>query len=189
MIDGLEQAFTTTRGILANVRPDELDAPTPCQSWDVRRLINHIVGGSYWFAESAETGRSPEVDTTEDTDYTAGDLMAAYDEGIKRSLAAFGTPGALEQNVVLPFGEFPGAMFCALATTDTLTHGWDLAKATGQSTDIAPQLAEQMLEGVRATLPDEFRGADGVAPFGPERPAPASASSADELAAFLGRTV
>ena len=34
-----------------------------------------------------------------------------------------------------------------------------------------------------------FRGPEGKAPFGPVQTAPAGASNADQLAAFLGRTV
>jgi hypothetical protein len=38
-------------------------------------------------------------------------------------------------------------------------------------------------------ITDQFRGPDGQAPFGPEAAAPDGASAADQLAAFLGRTV
>lgn len=186
---GLERAFANTQGILANVKASQLHDTTPCASWDVSRLITHIVGGSHWFAESMEAGASPETDTTEDTDFSARDYMASYEQGQKASLAAFGAPGALEKTVKLPFGEFPGEVFLGLATMDTFQHGWDLAKATGQPTDIDPELATQLLAAARASIPDAFRGPDGVAPFGPAQEAPASAPPADQLAAFLGRKV
>ena len=41
----LEQAIAATRQVLAEVTADQLDDPTPCSSWSVRELINHIVGG------------------------------------------------------------------------------------------------------------------------------------------------
>jgi uncharacterized protein (TIGR03086 family) len=187
--EGLERAQSITRGVLANVRRDQLDDTTPCQSWKVSNVITHIVGGNYWFALSMNAGASPEVDDTEDTDYSAGDFLASYDDATKRAVAAFGAPGALEKVVKLPFGEFPGVAFLGLATSDVFVHGWDLAKATGQNTDLDPPLATQLLEGARASIPSEFRGPDGVAPFGPEVEAPAGASVADQLASFLGRTV
>jgi len=89
----------------------------------------------------------------------------------------------------LPFGDMPGSAFVGIAATDTFTHGWDLAKATGQPTDLAPDLAAGLLGGVRTSIPDSFRGPDGKAPFGAEQVAPAGSSNADQLAAFLGRTV
>jgi uncharacterized protein (TIGR03086 family) len=184
--EGLASVFAMTRNVLANVQPDQLDDPTPCMSWEVRQLVNHIVGGSHWFAATTNAGAAQEM---EDTDYTQGDMLASYDEGIAASLAAFDSPGAQEKMVKLPFGEFPGAMFMGLATIDQFTHGWDLARATGQDTNLAPEMAEQLLAQCRMAITDQFRGPDGQAPFGPEATAPEGASAADQLAAFLGRTV
>ena len=88
----------------------------------------------------------------------------------------------------MPFGEFPGHAWMGLATTDTLTHAWDLAKATGQSTDLAPELAEQVLAVAGQAISDAVRG-DEPMPFAAEKNCPDGASTADRLAAFLGRTV
>ena len=74
----------------------------------------------------------------------------------------------------------------ALATTDTFTHGWDLAKATGQSTDLDPALAEELLQAAQLLVPDQFRG-DEPMPFAPPVEPPAGATAADRLAAFMGR--
>ena len=186
-IEALEHAFESTRRILANVKADQMDAPTPCASWKVRDLINHIVGGSVWFGKSMDAGESSD-DGSKMPDFAAGDYLATFDGGVKGSLAAFEQPGALEKTVKLPFGTFPGGAFLGLATTDAFVHGWDLAKATGQPADLEPDLARQLLDGAKATIPDQFRGADGVAPFGPPVDVPASAPAADQLAGFLGRT-
>jgi uncharacterized protein (TIGR03086 family) len=70
---------------------------------------------------------------------------------------------------------------------EMLAHGWDLAVATGQPTDLAPAAAERTL----AVVP-VFYGAVPRTPgssFGPERPAPADATATDRLAAYLGRSV
>ena len=75
------------------------------------------------------------------------------------------------------------------ATTDTFTHGWDLARALGQSTDLAPDLAAGLLAGAKMAIPPSFRGEEGKAAFGAEQTAPDGACAADQLAAFLGRTV
>ena len=64
-----------------------------------------------------------------------------------------------------------------------------MATATGQSTDLDPTTAAQILEAVSAFLPDALRGADGEMPFGPRVEAPDTASAADKLAAFMGRQV
>ena len=180
-----EQAVDSTRAVLARVSKEQLSKATPCASWKVSDLINHFIGAQYFFMTSIE-GAAPGEGGT---DFSAGDFHAAFEEGIERSLAAFSAKGAMEKMVKLPFGDMPGSAFVGLAATDTFVHGWDLAKATGQSTDLAPELAAQLLAGARGAIQDAFRGADGVAPFGPEQEAPAGASNADRLAAFLGRKV
>jgi uncharacterized protein (TIGR03086 family) len=183
--EALQTAIGTTRGVLSEIRPDQLSLPTPCASWTVADVINHVVGGQQLFAKmlrGEEVSRDP-------VDYASGDFMAAFDEGSAASLAEFEAEGVMDRIVHLPFGDMPGSAFMAIATTDTLTHGWDLAKATGQGTDLSPELAEQLLAGVQGFLSDKMRGADGVAAFGPEQSAPTDASNADRLAAFLGRSV
>ena len=178
----LERAIGVAKGVLAGVRPDQLDDTTPCASWKVRDLVNHIVGGSYFFAASVEGSEVP----AEAPDFAGGDFLAAYEEGTKMAVAAFGAPGAMERELTLPFGQMPASAFIGLATTDTFTHAWDLAKATGQSTDLDPELAEQLLAGAKLFISDSFRG-DEPMPFGPKQEAPPGATAADELAAFLGR--
>ncbi len=81
----------------------------------------------------------------------------------------------------------PAASSSTSRTIDTFTHGWDLAKATGQSTDLDPEVAAQLLQFAQAFLSDAMRGPDGSAPFGAAVEAPAGAGAADQLAAFLGR--
>lgn len=178
----LQQAVSVTRDVLGNVSADQMSDPTPCASWDVSELINHIVGGQFFFSAGMH-GEAPSDDAP---DFASGDFNAAFAEGSAASMAAFSEAGALEKMVTLPFGQFPGAAFLALATTDTFAHAWDLAKATGQSTDLAPDLAAALLEQNRQNLSADWRGPEG-APFGAEQEAPAGASAADQLAAFLGR--
>ena len=72
----------------------------------------------------------------------------------------------MERMITLAFGEMPGAAVMGLATTDTFQHGWDLAKATGQSTDLAPELATALLAQSKAAISHAFRGPEG----GPLRP-------------------
>ena len=101
--------------------------------------------------------------------------------------SVFAAPDGLTRIVHVPFGDVSGAVFIGLRTTDVLAHGWDLARATNQQTDLDPELAEAMLEWSRQALRPELRGPGG--PFGPEQPCPDHASNDDRLAAFLGRAI
>jgi uncharacterized protein (TIGR03086 family) len=180
----LNQAFQSTLSILGKVEPDDLGAPTPCASWDVHALINHFVGTARWWAVTI----AGEGEVT-DVDYAAGNFVTAYEESIQIATAAFEAEGALEKTVRLPFGDFPGAVLLSLAATEQFTHGWDLARAIGQHSDLDPGLAAGLFSQARLAVTDAYRGPDGQALFGPARTAPAGASQADQLAAFLGRTV
>jgi uncharacterized protein (TIGR03086 family) len=181
--ENLQRAFRNTRAVVVNVEPAQFHDATPCASWDVHALLKHMLGVPYFFATGLRTGTA----ALDDRDFAAGDFKATYDDGIAQALAAARVPGALDRNVQLPFGMLPAHVWINIVTTDVFIHGWDLAKATGQDADIDPELATQLLEAARALMQPQFRGADTTAPFGPEQPAPANASAADQLAAFLGR--
>jgi uncharacterized protein (TIGR03086 family) len=187
-IQQLEQAYAVTRSVLAEVRPDHMSSATPCVSWDVRRLIDHIVGGPHWVAESTTAGVASNRDPEGTVDYSSGDFVTSYDDATAAAVEALRAPGALERVIVLPIGEMPGAAFARVAALDAFAHAWDLAKAIGQSTDLDPALAEQLLEQTRPGFPEQFRGPDGIGVVGPEITVAASAPAADRLAGFLGRT-
>ena len=183
-VEALKQTIAVARGVLENTSKEQLSQSTPCAEWDVSGLINHMVGAHYFF-EMGLTGK-PSGDMT--TDFAAGDFLSAYDDAANACVAAFSADGVMEKMHKPPFGEMPGSAVVGLAMTDTFTHAWDLAKATGQNTDLAPQTAEVLLAGARQSIQPGFRSEEGSV-FGLEKTAPAGASKADELAAFLGRDV
>ena len=178
-----EQAIAVSHKVLANVSADQMDGTTPCAAWNVAELVNHIVGAQNFFAAGMQG--QPRADAG---DAAGGDFVAAFDEAAATALACFQAEGALERTVALPFAEMPGAAVMGLAMTDTFQHAWDLAKATGQDTDLAPELATALLAASQQSISDAFRGPEG-APFGPPLEAPSGASNADQLAAFLGREI
>jgi uncharacterized protein (TIGR03086 family) len=180
----LARACASTRAVLARIRPGQLDAPTPCAAWDVRALINHFVSTPSWAAAAVSTGDGT---AAADQDHAAGDYLASYDAAVRAALDAFSAPGALEQPVALPFGEFPGAFLLGILAQEQFVHGWDLARAAGQPTNLDPGLAADLLITAEAVITDAFRGPDGAAFFGPATPPPPGAGAADRLAAFLGR--
>lgn len=181
----LQTAVASTRAELAAVGPQHFDAATPCESWTVRDLINHLIGAQHFFLAVVE-GTPP---AGGEHDFASGDFVAAFDDISSRLVAAFGADGTMDKILTAPFGQMPGRAFIGFAVNDTFVHGWDLAKATGRSTDLAPEFAAGVLASAKATVPPAMRGEDGKKPFGPIEEAPAGASNADQLAAFLGRRV
>ena len=174
-----QRAQDAFAGVLANVSSDQLDAPTPCTEWTIHDLIEHVLFGNehvgIWSGCNEEAPARP--------DNTA----AAHRATALAAQEIFAGPDGMSMIFKLPFGEIPGQMFIGMRTSDVLTHAWDLAAATGQSTDLDPELAAEQLVAVRASVGPQFRG-PGM-PFGKEQPCSSERAPADQLAAFLGRKV
>ena len=184
-VEPLDRAVHSTRAVLGRVTPEQLTLPTPCASWQVSDLINHIVGGQFFFAAVASGEKPSRVRP----DFSAADFVGEFERGSTAAIAAFDEPGAMERTMHLPFGDLPGSVFVMIAATDTFIHGWDLAKATNQPANLDPDLAAELLTGARPFLSDSLRGPEGKASFGPEQPCTPDAPQVDQLAAFLGRVV
>ena len=84
-----EQAIASTRGVLETVSKQQLGDSTPCTKWKISDLINHMVGGQFWFAAMVN-GEEPEG---ADVDFSSTDYLSAFDEGSNRGLEAFRQEG------------------------------------------------------------------------------------------------
>lgn len=165
--------------MLANISPEQLSAPTPCSQWTVADLIEHVVGGNERVGQWG--GRYEQPPPRPDS------LVEAHRAAASAAQQAFARPDAMVAVFQLPIGPVPGSVFIGMRTTDLLTHAWDLAAATGQSTDLDPELAIYLLSLTHERVGPDFRGPAKF--FGAERDCPADRPPADKLAAFLGRTV
>jgi uncharacterized protein (TIGR03086 family) len=182
--ESLTRAFESTRAVLAGIAPGQLELPTPCQSWNVAKVINHMNAAARFGASAVATGEG----VPDEQDFAGGDVLVMYDQTAAIALEAFGADGVLEKVATMPFGPIPGGALMMIIAGDQFTHGWDLARATGHSTDLDPELAAEFLAFSQQMVQPEMRGPDGKAPFGPECDAPDGACPADTLAAFLGRS-
>ena len=181
----LQQAFASTRQVMDAVQADQMSAQSPCPEWDVAGVINHVIGGMQFFTAGMK-GTQP----AEGQNWAEGDYMAAFDQAAAECVECFEQEGALEATVALPFGEMPGSAVMGIAMTDVFTHAWDIAKATGQDTNLAPELAAGILAQSQHAVSPEWRGPEeSPAPFGAEQHCADGSCSADQLAAFLGRQV
>lgn len=170
------EAVKSTRVLIGGVKPSQLGDATPCSEWNVKALVDHLVGGAGFFAASLE-GVAPQPPSS------GGSAQAAYDEVTGRVLAAAQKPGVLDKSYQTPFGEMPGHAFMFGAFMDTVIHGWDLARATGQNTRLNDQHAEILYQAFAPQM-DGMRQA-GV--FGPPVQVLPNASTQDKLLGMMGR--
>lgn len=164
-------------GVVAGLRGDQLDLPTPCGEYSVRGVLEHMIGGATMFA-AAYRGDAP-------TTPELGDPIAGIQAALGELSTAITAPGALDRTIDAPFGTIDGETFARFVVLDGLVHGWDMATATGQAYDPPDALvadvdafAHQMVDGLR----------DGPA-FGSAVEPPAGCTPMEALAAYTGRRV
>ncbi|MEV4015731.1 maleylpyruvate isomerase N-terminal domain-containing protein [Nonomuraea angiospora] len=132
----LARALDQLGTVLSHLRQEQAGLPTPCRSWNVRQLLEHVVDEVDRFAASTATG---------ERGHGGGN----------------------------PIGNDVSE---------------DLARATGQSTDLDPELGAAALAFGLENLPPEIRGAESAGhQIGAEITVPDDAPLYDRLAAFCGR--
>jgi uncharacterized protein (TIGR03086 family) len=161
---------------------EDFSVATPCSEWDARTVVNHVVAGLK-IVSDAIADREPDKSLLSD-DLVGSDPGSAYEEARAAAVKAV-QDAPLDVTWQTPFGESKAQRLLTIYAVDNLTHGWDVAKASGQDTDIPTALAEAAFEVVDGNIPDGARGEDG--PFGPRVEVPADASPQDKLLGYLGR--
>lgn len=190
VVAALHQALDGMGELVAGVRPDQWTAPSTCPEWDVRALVDHVVFGNRAFAGILTGQPGPpqgDIRAGRDRDPAGIDPETDWRSSVDELLEAFRAPGVLGRTFRSPLGEMPGAGLAGLRLTETLVHGWDLARSTGQRPPFADGPARAALDFTLRQLPP---GADRSAfPFAPLQPVPDDAPALDRLAAHLGRRV
>jgi len=166
--------------LVAGVRPEQWQASTPCTEWDVRALVNHVVGGTRYFVANIRGTEQPD----RSLDFLGDDAVAAFAAATGDLHDAFLEPGVLDGVFASPLGQRPGRGLVQMRIVEHLVHGWDLGTATGQRLDVPAEVVEGVLAGLRQAVPGGQRPGG---PFKDEQPAPPDAPPLDRLAAFLGR--
>jgi uncharacterized protein (TIGR03086 family) len=126
---------------------NKLDDTTPCDQWDVRTLLDHMIDTQNFFSAMAR-GEDPAMPGPKPPSVVGDDPVEAYDQARQETLRAHGEPGALDKT-----GPLLGIAVC-----DQLIHGWDLAKATGQDATMPDDLAQAALTILGGQLTDDRRG-------------------------------
>lgn len=178
----LPQAFEWTTQVVRRITPDQLPQATPCAGWSVRMLLNHMIGANLAFGAGVPTGAvDPQCDPA--VDLFADDPTPAYAASWPAVVQAWSDadPGA---TTAFPWGPIPNAIARQLLVGESVVHGWDLARATGQEESVPPDLVAATSELAIMLFTDPAnRGTD----FAPPVPVPADTTATARLVAFLGR--
>jgi uncharacterized protein (TIGR03086 family) len=176
------RAVEAFRSLVHQIPEGSWAATTPCSDWDVRALVNHVVGEELWTVPLVEGRTIGEVGDQFDGDVLGAVPSEAADSAAKGAIVAFEEPGAAQRTVHLSFGETPAAEYAMQLIADHTIHGWDLAVAIGADTAVDADLLSA-LAGWYAEREELYRGAGIVA----ERPAVPARTAQDELLVAFGR--
>ncbi|GAA2338999.1 TIGR03086 family metal-binding protein [Streptomyces kunmingensis] len=178
--------------VIGGMAPEHDTAPTPCEGLDVIGLRRHLLGGIGYFtvvlADPADDRRGrpdprayvgpdePEVLRTA-IELLSGAVRAALADGVETVSVKVPDLG----------GTFPGDHVLSMLLAEAVVHGWDAARATGQSWQPDPAASEVAHALLAQQIKPEYRGGEGM-PFAAEVPVHASAPALDRLLGFAGRS-
>jgi uncharacterized protein (TIGR03086 family) len=165
----LAKAYDATAAVLDEVT--DWSAPSPCEGWTVRDVAAHLVDVMCTFAAAVDGGPAA---------YEGDDLVTAYREAAARCLAVFETPSVLAAEHPFAFGPTPGSVIAHISVSESLVHGWDVARGADVPYSPPPEVVDAVLTASEDASPPE--GA-----FAPPVP-PSSDDPMTVLLARLGRT-
>jgi uncharacterized protein (TIGR03086 family) len=182
----LARAQEWTGAIVAGVREEDLQRPTPCTDWTVATLLDHLIADIDTFnrvasGEPLDLVASIDPTASENSGRGWPDPSERFAALVEESREIWASPGALEKTYKTSRSEMPGSALATISLIDTAVHGWDLAKATGQEAEMPADVAEAALAFTAKAMKGRRVG------FGDPVPVPDDASVTDRLVGWLGR--
>ncbi len=181
LIDALEKSWAASTTVVARLDPSQLDAPTPCIGWDVRAVLDHTLGEAAMM--TAVNRGEPFGGNHGDLTGDGSTLLEEWTRIGADNVASWRSSG-LEGKRTYFYGTYPAPASIVINLGEVLVHSWDLARATGQSVELDPDLVAPVHD-LYASYPLDGMRANGQ--LGPEVPVPPDATPAARLLGLLGR--
>ncbi|MEC3982202.1 TIGR03086 family metal-binding protein [Amycolatopsis sp. H20-H5] len=163
----LRVAAAEFTALVCTLGPADLTARTPCDGYDVRGLVNHLLYWGPWLDAAGRKQDAPVAAAGErETDLVGDDWAAALEKQTEGLVDVFARPEAWEGMTLLGGTELPASVVGEMVLGEFVLHGWDLATATGRQLPCVPEVAEALYASV-IRMGDQAR-AMGV--YGPEVP-------------------
>jgi uncharacterized protein (TIGR03086 family) len=143
-MDALDAIGKRNVELVAQVKPEQWDDPTPCAEWDVRTLVAHLIVGRYVYRGLLEGVPAAELGLIRGRQSKAigDDPVAACERAVRSIREAFTEPGALDRTAHHRIGDMTGSELLVQLVADLVVHSWDLATAIG----VDPGLDERLVE-------------------------------------------
>jgi len=175
----LERAIGYTRSSLSLLSRASPDAPTPCEGWDLTRLLRHMDDSLAAITEAAETGYvAPDGPAVSQPALLAESLR---DRACRLLGAWANEPGRPAVSVV--GHDLDTTVLAATGALEITVHGWDVARACGEDSPVPEGLAASLLR----VAPLVVRAADRPGRFAAPYDVAPTATASERLLAFVGR--
>lgn len=174
--------------LIRQVTPGDLDKPTPCPAYTVGDLLDHIGGLSLAFTAAAtkQTDDLAGMAPSGDASRLGEDWQVDIPRDLDALAAAWRTPDAWTGDTKAGGMDMPAQTAGLVAADELVVHGWDLARATGQSYELPPELLVAAHEFLSMFASPDAPAGPTVA-FGPARSLPDDAPAFDKVVAKAGR--
>jgi uncharacterized protein (TIGR03086 family) len=174
--------------LVANVKDDALDRPTPCPAYSLGDLIEHVGGLALAFTAAGRKERNAYNEMSGAGD--ASRLGAGWRERIPRDLAAlaqtWAEPEAWTGMTRIAGDDTPAGVVGLVLADELAVHGWDVARASGQAYACEPEILQAALKFLQMFASPDAPAGPEVA-FGPARILLDEAPLLDRVVAMAGR--
>ncbi|HCT79955.1 MAG TPA: TIGR03086 family protein [Micromonosporaceae bacterium] len=181
----LTESHQILSSAVAGVPSNGWELPTPCSEWNVTQVLQHASLDQLLYVSSITGVAKPDGDAFHPSGELSESPLSYVDDAIRASRDAFASVSARAEAVPVPLPPFtvPAWLAAGAAALDAAVHGWDIAVATGQTAQLSPSLAKELLK-VAENLVEPLRAWGAYAPA---IEPPADADDAARLLYFLGR--
>jgi TIGR03086 family protein len=180
-VEVLARALDQLAELIDDVDPGQASKPTPCRSWDLGRLLDHVLADLPPFIEAAR-GERP--------DYSAAVPSVAPEWSRtfrRRSIQLLREWSDARDPARLASGQEPRE-FQPMQVAELTVHAWDVASALNRTAELDPELADFSVAFLSSALKPQYRGSEEEGKsFGPIIPVPDDAPAYDRLASIAGR--
>lgn len=184
----LEPAARRMADLVGDIDDEQLHAPTPCAGTSLGALLDHVSGLSRAFTGAArkDTGEATSAPPSADAANLGDDWQTRIPHQLGELAGAWRTEGAWDGMTKAGGRELPAEVAGIVALDELVVHGWDVAKASGQSYEVDDESLEavhQFVLGFAGPGQEEER----LGLFGPVVPVPDDAPLLDRVIGLTGR--
>jgi uncharacterized protein (TIGR03086 family) len=167
---------------VGRIGPSQWTNATPCDEWDVRALLDHLVYETLWVPDLVAGATIEQVGDRYEGDRLGDDPAAAW---AAAKVAAIDGVRAAEPGVTVhtSAGEVTAESYLTEMLFDASIHGWDLAQGIGVEHSIPDDVAADLVTWFTPQV-ERWVAAGAIAR---PAPVPGDADAATKLVALSGR--